>query len=53
MSFQTRKTFVLGPADVEHTYAAPCLRAEECTRMRRGALMNAGGDWLEDEEIVV
>ncbi len=32
--------------------AAPCLRAEECMRMRNGTLDNGGGRWRRREELL-
>ncbi len=38
---ESTTTNACGAAYVEH--AAPCLEAEDCTRMRRGILVNGGG----------
>ncbi len=45
-------TLAFAAADVEHACAAPCLRAEECTRMRCGAVRNGRGQWRRREELL-
>ncbi len=42
--FLCAKTMRYVCASAEPACAEPCLRAEECTCMRRGALLNGSGD---------